>query len=77
MSMANAWPVVERVFCVTARAMSGEMELRNEEFQRKPVLGELKFLRIVLYPLTKLYGPTACDIIGYLDNLDLFIFHGR
>ena len=75
MGAANAWSVIKRVLRVTARTMCREVELRNEEFQCKPVLGKLEFFGIALYPLMKLYGPTACDIIGNLDDLDVFVFH--
>jgi len=77
MSASNARPVVERVFCVTTRTVCGEVELRDEVLQYKLVLGNLELFGIVLYSLMQLDGPTACNIVRNLDNLDLLIFHGR
>ena len=53
------------------------MKFRNEEFQRKLVLGKLKPFRVALYPLTQFDGPATCDIVRDFDVLDFLVFHGR
>ena len=75
MSTANAWPVVERILSVTTRSMRREVELWNEEFQRKLILRDTELFGVTLYPLVQLYGPSACDIVRNFDVLDLLVFY--
>ena len=62
---------------MTARPMRGEVEFRNEILQSKLVFRDLELLRIVFNPLAQFDGPTASDIVGDFDVLDLLVFHSR
>lgn len=77
MGASDAGLVVERVLCMTAWPVRGEVEFWNEVLQHELVLGNLELLGIVLYPLMQFYRPTTHDIIGDLDDFDLLLFHSR
>jgi hypothetical protein len=48
---------------VATGSVSGQVKLRDEIFQGKPIFGDTKFWGVALNPLEKIDGPTTSDII--------------
>jgi len=53
------------------------VKLRDEVFQRKPILWKAKLLGIPFGPSKKIDRPTTSNIVGNLDHFNPLFFHRR
>jgi hypothetical protein len=73
----DAWAIIEGILCVATGSVGREVEFRDEVLQGKSLLGNVELGGVLRDPSKQVYGPTASDVVRYLDYFDLFLFYCR